>query len=200
MHHLIVAITDLGDSAVTLPMAAVAIAVLLTARQVRSALWWSGCIAAAAAALGALKLVLTAIAIHFHMLASLSSPSGHAGMSAIVYGGFVLLTGPSLPRMWRVLARLGALALVLAIAASRLVLHAHSIAETAIGLAVGLAALVAFGAGLARAPSERVPVVALCAAALAVIGLMHGTRWHTEPMIRALSRSALVQELLPPRG
>jgi membrane-associated phospholipid phosphatase len=164
------------------------------------AMWWGGCIVASAATITALKLVFTALAPHHHTLTGLTSPSGHAGMSAIVYGGFVLLIGPSLTRVWRIVAQLGALALILAIAVSRLVLHEHSIAETVVGLGVGFAALGVLHAGLRRAPAERVPVFALCAAALAVIGLMHGTRWHTEPMIRALASSELVHTLLPWHG
>ena len=88
----------------------------------------------------------------------------------------------------------------MAIAISRLVLHAHSVAETVVGLGVGLATLGVLRAGLARFPIERVPVVVLGAAALAVIGLMHGTRWHTEGMIRALAHSELVHELPPWHG
>lgn len=191
MHHLTVSITDLGDSAVTLPMAAVTIAILMIARRARPALWWGGCIVASAVVITALKLVLTALAPHHHALAALTSPSGHAGMSAIVYGGFVLLIGPSLPPIWRIAARLGALVLILAIAVSRLVLHDHTIPETVVGLGVGVAALAALRAGLGRAPVERVPALALCAAALAMIGLMHGTRLHTERMIRALTSSEL---------
>jgi membrane-associated phospholipid phosphatase len=200
VYHLAISITDLGDSAVTLPMAAVVIAILFVARRVRPALWWGGCIVASAAVIAMLKLLLTALASHHHTLTGLTSPSGHAAMSAIVYGGFVLLIGPSLPRVWRVPAQLGALTLIIAIAASRLVLHEHSIPETIVGLAVGLAALGVLRAGLARVPAERMPVVALCAAAVAVIGLMHGTRWHTEPVIRALASSELVHELLPWHG
>lgn len=200
MHHLAISITDLGDSAVTLPMAAVVMAILFVARRVRPALWWGGCIVACAAVIALLKLVLTALAPHHHTLTGLTSPSGHAAMSAIVYGGFVLLIGPSLTRVWCVAGRLCVLALVVAIAVSRIVLHEHSIAETIVGLFVGGAMLGALRAGLARIPAEQVPVAALCAAALAVIGLMHGTRWHTEPVIRALARSALVHELLPRHG
>jgi membrane-associated phospholipid phosphatase len=200
VHHLTISITDLGDSAVTLPMAAVTMAILFALRRVRMALWWGGSIVACAAVIAVLKLLLTAAAPHHHSLTGLTSPSGHAGMSAIVYGGFVLLVGPSLTRGWRVLVRIGVVALILAIAVSRIVLHEHSIAETVVGLAVGFAALAALGAGLARAPTERVPVVALCAAALAVVGLMHGARWHTEPIIRALARSAVAHELLPWHG
>lgn len=195
MHHLAIAITDLGDSAVTLPMAAVTIAVLLIARQMWPALWWAGSIVATAAVIAVLKLLLTAAAPHHHTLTGLTSPSGHAGMSLIVYGGFVLLIGPSLTRIWRVLARFGAVVLIAAIAVSRLVLHEHSVAETVVGLGVGLAALGVLRAGLARFPIERVPVIALCAGALAVIGLMHGTRWHTEAMIRGLAHSGLFHEL-----
>jgi membrane-associated phospholipid phosphatase len=200
VYHLAISITDLGDSAVTLPMAGVTIAILLIARRVRPAVWWAGSIVATAVVIAVLKLLLTAAAPHHHTLTGLTSPSGHVAVSAIVYGGFVLLIGPSLIRIWRVLAQSGAVVLVIAIAISRLVLHEHSVAETVVGLGVGVAALGLLRAGLARVPIERVPVIALCAAALAVIGLMHGTRWHTEPMIRALAHSALVHELPPWHG
>jgi membrane-associated phospholipid phosphatase len=164
------------------------------------ALWWGGSIVASAAVIAVLKLLLTAAAPHHHSLTGLASPSGHAGISAIVYGGLVLLIGPSLTRIWRVLAQFAAVVLIVAIAISRLVLHDHSVAETVVGLGVGLGALGALRAGLARFPIERVPVVALCAAALAVIGLMHGTRWHTEGMIRALAHSGVLRELPPWHG
>jgi undecaprenyl-diphosphatase len=200
VHYLAISITDLGDSAVTLPMAAVTIAILLVARRLRMALWWGGSIVASAAVIAGLKLVLTALAPHHHTLTGLTSPSGHAGISAIVYGGFVLLIGPSLTPVRRLLAQLGALVLIMAIAVSRLVLHEHSIAETVVGLGIGFIALGVLRAGLARTPADRVPVVALSAAALAVVGLMHGTRWHTEHMIRALASSELVHELLPWHG
>lgn len=196
MHHLAISITDLGDSAVTLPMAAVTIAILCVTRRAKVALWWGGGIVACAAVIAFLKLTLAAVAPHHHSLTGLTSPSGHAAMSAIVYGGFVLLIGPSLGRVWRVAAQVGALALILAIAASRVVLREHSIAETVVGLAVGLAALGGLRAGLARSPAERVPVAVLCAAALAVVGMMHGTRLRTEPIIRAWAKSEMAHELL----
>jgi undecaprenyl-diphosphatase len=199
MHHLAVSITDLGDSAVTLPMAAVTIAILFVARRARMALWWGGSIVAAAGVLAGLKLALTAAAPH-HSLTGLTSPSGHAGMSAIVFGGFVLLLGPSLTRGRRRSAQIAGAILVMAIAVSRIVLREHSITETVVGLCVGIAALAGLRAGLVRAAPERVPAAALSLAALAVVGLMHGTRWRTEPMIRALARSDLVHELDPWHG
>ena len=116
----------------------------------RMALWWGGGIVACAAVIAGLKLALTAAAPNHHFLSSLTSPSGHGGMSAIVYGGFVLLLGPSLTRGWRVLAQIGVAILVLAVAVSRIVLHEHTIAETVVGLGVGIAALAMLRAGLVR--------------------------------------------------
>ncbi|HEY1796702.1 MAG TPA: phosphatase PAP2 family protein [Stellaceae bacterium] len=200
MHHLTIAITDLGDSAVTLPMAAVTIAILLVLRRIGMAAWWGGSIVVCAGVITVLKLLLIAAAPHHHSLSGLTSPSGHAAMSAAVYGGFVLLIGPSLPRAWRIVVQLGALALVLAIAMSRIVLHEHSIAETVVGLGVGFAVLAGLRAALSRGAAERVPVLVLCAAALAVIGVMHGTRLRTEPLIRALAHSGMVHELMPRHG
>ncbi|HEX3882478.1 MAG TPA: phosphatase PAP2 family protein [Stellaceae bacterium] len=199
MHHLAISITDLGDSAVTLPMAAVTILILLGLRRVGPAVLWGGSVVACALTIGVLKLILTAAASH-HSPTGFSSPSGHAGMSAIVYGGFVLLIGPSLAPAERWLARLGAVVLIAAIAVSRIVLHEHSLAETAVGLGIGLAALTGLNAAFKRAPAQRVPAIWLCAAAVATILAMHGTRWRAEHMIRDLASSDVTHTLLPGRG
>lgn len=171
MHHLTVSITDLGDSAVTLPLAAAAIAILLAAGRLRLAAAWAIAIAACVAATAALKLALA------------MSPSGHASVSAVVYGGFVVAVGPSLTPLLRWPARAGAGLLIAAIALSRLVLHKHTIEETIVGLALGLGALAAFRA-VAR--DGRTPVLWMCAAAAVVIVAMHGTRWQAEALIRGL--------------
>jgi len=198
MHHLAISITDLGDSAVTLPMAAVTILILMVLRRSRPALLWGGSIVACAGTIGVLKLILIAAAPHYSVNGF--STSGHAGMSVVVYGGFVLLIGPSLAPPERWLARVGAVALIAAIAVSRVMLRKHSLAEIAVGLGVGLVALAGLRSLFKRAPRERLPAMWLCAAAFVTIVVMHGTRWHTESVIRDLARSDVVQTILPGRG
>jgi hypothetical protein len=83
---------------------------------------------------------------------------------------------------------------------SRIVLREHSIAETVVGLGVGLAVLAGLRAAFRRVPPGRVPVVWLCAAAFAVVVVMHGTRWRTEHLIRGLASSDVAHTLMPGRG
>lgn len=177
MHRLAIFITDFGDSAVTVSLAVVTMAILLLLHRPRLALGWSVCVAGCGGVMLALKLIL----------AGDVSPSGHAAMGTVVYAGFVALIGRSLATLERRAAALGAFALVAAIAVSRVVLHEHSVAETLIGLAVGLAALGALRAVLTVVPAGRLPAVWLCLAALVTVALMHGTRWHTEGMIHRMA-------------
>lgn len=193
MHRLVLFITDFGDSAVLVPLAAVTMAFLFVWRRPRLALGWGLSIAGCAAAIGALKLALAGVP-------EVASPSGHVAMSTAVYGGFVALLGASLAPLERRAAALGAVLAVAGIAVSRLVLHEHTVAETAIGLVVGLAALGVFRSVLAVAAPGRLPAVWLCGAALGVIVLMHGTRWPVERAIHALAGLGLVHALLPGSG
>ena len=193
MHRLAIFITDFGDGAVTVPLAAVTMVILFALRRPRLALGWGVSIAACAGTIGALKLALAACCHR----SGLASPSGHVAMSAAVYGGLVLLLAGSLAPLERRAAAIGAALLVAAIAASRIALHEHSIAEVVIGLVVGGAALAALRVVVAAVPPGFLPVIWFGAAAAITIIVMHGTRWHTEGAIHALAGLDLFHALLP---
>jgi membrane-associated phospholipid phosphatase len=196
VHGLATFITDFGDSAVTMPLAALTMLLLIVLRRPRLALDWAACIAVCLGAIAAVKLLLAGCS-HRIAVPCVASPSGHAALGAVVYGGFaLLLAGPLGPVERRAVYTAAAL-LILAIAGSRVVLQVHSLAETALGLGAGLAAVAAFRAVLAAGPPVRLPVAWLCGGALLSIVVMHGTRWPTEFAIHGLARSGLFRALLP---
>ena len=178
-------ITDFGDTAVTLPLALLTFAFLAGARQTRTALCWGFAVIGCAAAIGVAKILLTACGPgQLAEIGRLRSPSGHAGMSVVVYGGLILLIGRgAAPRRRRLLNASVAL-LLLAIAVSRPVLLTHSTVEVLLGLAIGGAALGSLAGVLRRWPPQQLPTVWLAVSAALLVALLHGTRWPAERAVR----------------
>jgi undecaprenyl-diphosphatase len=72
-----------------------------------------------------------------------SFPSGHSMSSIITYGVLLLVFLPVLPRVWRMVATVLAVLLVLAIGVSRLMLGVHFVSDVIGGWILGLAWLTA---------------------------------------------------------
>lgn len=178
-------VSDFGDTAVTVPLALLMGLALVAARHFRMALGWCLAILACAGLIGALKLAL-AVCGYQPGGAVLASPSGHTAMSTAVYGGFAAVLGAGLERPARDAVIAAAAALMLAIAASRAVLHYHSAPEVAVGLAVGSLALSGIVVLAGRYRPVRLPVLPIAGAALAVALMFHGVRWPAEQAIRRL--------------
>jgi membrane-associated phospholipid phosphatase len=177
-------VTDFGDSAVTLPLGALTLIFLLTSGWRRAALAFLLAIGCAGIAIGLLKLLLVSCGKPL-VGAALTDPSGHVAMSAATYGSLALAlgrTGSVRQRPWLLAA---AALLVAAIALSRILLHAHSPAEVAVGLAVGLLSTLIFRVilGPGEAPPLRLAWFAF--GAILIAGVMHGTRWPIEQWIKA---------------
>lgn len=185
MHSIWGVVSDFGDTAVTVPLALLMGLALVVARHFRMALGWCLAIVACAGLIGALKLALS-VCGYQPGAAVLASPSGHTAMSTAVYGGFAAVLGASLERPARDAVIATAAVLMLAIAASRALLHYHSATEVAVGLAVGGLALSGIVVLAGRYRPVRLPVLPITAAALAVALLFHGVRWPAEQAIRRL--------------
>jgi membrane-associated phospholipid phosphatase len=194
LHSIWVFVTDCGDGAVTLPLASLTLVFLIAARQRRLAVAWALTVGGCAATIGVLKLLFGACG---HRLAILQvhSPSGHTAMSTAIYGSFALLIGASLPPRRRHVLLGAAALLIAAIAGSRLVLHEHVLPEIEIGLIVGLAAIAGFRAMQRCWPSPALPIGWLAAGGVAIVAVMHGTRWMVEPAVHDLS--VLFRLILP---
>ncbi len=139
---ILIAVTMLGDAAVTLPVTLVAVAWLLFAKHDR----YSGLFLAATA--GIAFLLVTVIkqitqiprpldiyggAVHY------AFPSSHATMSLVIYGFLAFLCSRELQGKKRCLPFGFALGLILAIGGSRLYLGAHWLADVVGGFSLGTA-------------------------------------------------------------
>jgi membrane-associated phospholipid phosphatase len=174
------ALTDLGDSVITLPSASVVLVWLAIWGNRRLAVAWLVAVIACGAVTAALKIYFKACPLPGM---ALDSPSGHTSMSLFVYGGLILLTAAQL-RAWRrgALLLFGAL-FILAIAVSRVTLDFHSTAEVVIGLAIGAVALAWFGLVFRRHRPARLPLWPSWLAILIPIALLGGQSLSAESLL-----------------
>jgi membrane-associated phospholipid phosphatase len=178
-------VTDFGDSAVTLPLAALALVFLLISGWNRAACALLISVATAGLGIGLLKLALESCG-RPRIGASLVNPSGHMAVSVAVYGALALILVRRRPG-WRVVSIWSAAtALLAAIAVSRIVLHAHTPAEVVAGALVGLLAGLLFRKILGQDPSPVLHFRWFALAAAAVVFAMHGTRWPIEHLVKAI--------------
>jgi membrane-associated phospholipid phosphatase len=179
-------ITDFGDTAVTVPLAILMLCFLVIAKEWRLALAWALAILGCAGVIGGLKLILDACGSSI-ATSGLGSPSGHTAMSAAVYGGFAAVVGVNLAPPARAALVVGAVALIVAIPLSRVVLHAHTSIEVVVGLAVGLPAAAIIILATLAIRREQLPIPWLAAAAFGLVLLFHGKRWPAELEIHHLA-------------
>ena len=133
-------ISDLADQAVILPVVGAVLLLLIALGEWRAAGWWSVAIALALGTTLTAKLILIPCG-HLVPELNLRSPSGHTASAAAAYGGMMMLAAQT---RYSNSGRIAALVLtalaVLAIALTRILLHAHTVEETALGAAIGFIA------------------------------------------------------------
>jgi len=187
-------VTDFGDTAVTLPLAAVTVVFLLISRWSRAALFFALSLAGCGLAIGLVKLTLESCGRPL-LHTDITNPSGHAAVSTAVYGALATLfaRNASIERRW--IPAAGGAILLTGITASRIVLDTHSPAEVVIGLLIGLAALAAFYRALTMSALVKFQSRWLAIAALVVVATMHGTRWPIEEVVRDIAR--LIRHTVP---
>jgi membrane-associated phospholipid phosphatase len=176
-------LTDFGDLAVLLPLAAAMLVWLLLVRQAKSAIWWIVAVALCVGVTAALKIYFSACPLS----AELQSPSGHTSLSTLVYGGIALVAAPELGAWRRYGVAAAGTAFILAIAASRVILEAHTPLETITGLPIGGIALALFGSGYLRGKATNVSLLPLLLASLLIAVVMNGRQFAAEGLLRALA-------------
>ena len=173
-------ITDFGDLAVTLPIAAMILVWLLRSAESRLlAGAWALAVVMCGGAIGLLKVYFSACSTSI-----VENPSGHVGMSTLVYGGLALMVAVR----WRrtaVPVTAAGLGIIAAIAVSRVMLGAHDTAEVLVGLAVGAAALAIFAKALIQ-DLPVVPAKPILASVVLIIVLLHGQQVQAEQLIRTI--------------
>ncbi len=187
-------VTDFADQALVLP------AILLITLSLALIGWWRG-LAAWLAVIGvcyaivlAMKLLFIACGSPLPMLA-LRSPSGHTMAGTLLYGGVLALFG--LARRPAILCAVG---LAMLIGITRLALHDHTVSETLLGAAIGVAGVAAL-TRLPGPPPTRLARLSLplrLALALLVVApalLLHADRSPAEQIIAVFARTHLRQYL-----
>ena len=179
MRPLWTLVTDLGDSAVTIPLAGLTLLFLLIAREWQIARAWVVMVVGCAVVIGGLKLLFGACGQRL-ALAAIVSPSGHAAMSVMIYLSFALLLSHGSPKRAAGAIFLGGALLVTGIGVSRIVLHVHDFAEVFVGFAVGLLAHACFRCMLAGKRTAAVSIVPMAIGGLVLVVVLHGARWKAE--------------------
>lgn len=178
---LLAYISDAGDSAVLLPLALLLVAALWYYQSGKAALTLVVALAASGVVMVVCKILLLACGQAWN--ASMVSPSGHASLSATVYGALGIVAARQAPRWLQPAIVLCSWVFVGAIALSRVVLGAHSWAEVGLGLLVGIAALGAFAIPYFRLRKARLPMVLLGTVTLATVLVLHGTHLPVEKLL-----------------
>ncbi|MDA8107982.1 MAG: VTT domain-containing protein, partial [Betaproteobacteria bacterium] len=174
--RLLIAVTELGDLSVALPVILVVLAWLLWRGAARDAAYWL-----AAVSFGALSVAVVKAGIP-HLGGSAAAaqghafPSGHTSMSTVIYGFLAVLVAPALREGWRWLPYALASVLIGAIAFSRLYLGAHWLADVAAGLALGTAWVAVLA--IARRRHSELPFRIPGLAAVALAAFVGAGLWH----------------------
>ena len=156
-------LTDFGDAMVVLPIAAATLAWLVRVAGPRTAGLWCLALLACGAPEPALE-----------------SPSGHTSMSTLVYGSLALIIGAEAAPWQRFAAAALGAAAIIGIALSRVTLGAHSVAEVAIGLAIGAGVLALFARRYLEAPPAARNLAPLAVSVVLLMLMLHGRSAHLE--------------------
>lgn len=179
-------ITDFGDGAVTLPLIFLIPLYLAARHRAKIALAFLLATGACAATIGCLKVLLRSCSDRLTET-SITSPSGHTAMSVVVYGTFALLATNQMPSKPKYLVYGLTAAWVAAIGVSRLALAAHTLAEVALGMVIGAAAVTGFWFELRQIPPLNLRLGYLSVLCALAIIAMHGINLPVEQSLRAIA-------------
>ena len=167
---VMVAITELGDAAVLLPLIVTVLAWFVVRRLWLSAAYWMGTIAVAQLLAGVIKLALhrpRPLAL-YSGVQQFSFPSDHAVMSTVVYGFAAWLLLRRAPTAWQRTGGTAAASLIALIGFSRVYLGAHWMSDVLGGVAFGVAWVALVALAYAYQCRERLRERGLAALLLAV--------------------------------
>ena len=183
------AITALGDSAVLLPCIALITLWLAIPVATRWLAWrWLWVALAVMGLVAVSKLAFMGWLVSLPTL-DFTGLSGHSTMAALVWPSLGALLWRRHNARWQALGMLLGLALALAIAWSRLVLHDHSVSEVVLGVLLGAGTSLAFVYrywARWKLP-ERVLVAAL--SMLLVLPLVYGDRFPSQGLLKLTARA-----------
>jgi membrane-associated phospholipid phosphatase len=179
-------LTDAGDSGVLLPIALVGVVTLWFFHSRRLAWLLLRSVLLAGVLITILKVLFLSCGAHW--AAGLTSPSGHACLSAVVYGTLATLFAGGRTLPVRIAVYACAAAFVAAIAASRVALGVHTWLEVLVGLSIGLLAQLWFAWSYARTDPLRIDLKTFGAALVATLLVAFGIRLPAESIIRHMAK------------
>lgn len=176
-------ITNFGDTGVVLPLAVLLVCVLLYAESPRAAWLFARAMLGCVAVMTVLKIVFIACGQHFGL--GITSPSGHASLTTMFYGALAVVVWAQPRPVLRMLAVSLTALLVLLVAVSRVLLHAHVPQEVLLGLLVGSVSLACFARPYLTMPHPVIRLRRVGVVLGAAFLISYGTVLPAEQMLRA---------------
>ena len=185
------AVTLLGSAPVVLPVSGALAAVLWRRHSAKAAVGWGVALASMVAVVVLLKIAGHACNVHLFD-DRLTSPSGHAALSAAVYGAVGVVVARHVEGWRRNAFLLAVFGVVAGVAVSRVILRSHSVTEVTVGLALGGLAVAAFALGLARIVRTQAAEAEGAAGGALSPAPAGGRRWPSSPLVVAPLLAAAV--------
>jgi membrane-associated phospholipid phosphatase len=194
MDSLMVAVTEVGDVQVILPVIVASLAWFVWHRLWQTSLYWLAAVGWAELLVRVVKFALhrPRPTLYYEGAERYSFPSSHATMSVVVYGFLVFLVCRKQPVGFRTTIVLTAALVVSLIAFSRLYLGVHWLSDVVAGMSFGLAWVGSLAMAYTYRAHENVRPNQLSILLIATV-LLSGT-WH---ILHDHRRDSLRYALLP---
>ena len=183
-------ITHFGDAALLIPLSLAVTSILIWSGHRPAALRFAMAVAFLMAATVLLKIGFYAIGGDAAL--DVLSPSGHAGFSVTVYGCCAAILAKQYRPAGAAIVIAAAAALLATVLASRVVLGAHSIAEVALGSALGVVCIAGFLMWNPDLDRLRLRLSAPLAALLAVLSLSVWAEAHQFDAERRIEHAGIL--------
>lgn len=180
-----VSVTNAGDSGLLLPVGAILILLLGTLESFRAAFLFARSLILCLIALLLLKLVFISCGKHWDL--GITSPSGHTGLSVMIYGSLATVLMKQVPVEWKVLVAYLAISIVGFIAYSRILLGAHSWEEVLMGGSMALIVLMTFALPYSKLKHPKIKLGLFFGVLATGTMLTYGLHAPAEPAVHAAS-------------
>jgi cation-transporting ATPase E/undecaprenyl-diphosphatase len=143
LDSVMVAASELGDAAVTVPVIFVVLGWFVWQREMRSALYWIAAVALAEVFVETVKFVIQRPrpTVIYEGVHSFSFPSNHATLSVVAYGLLAYFVARTYRSVWRQRIAITTGVLIALISFSRLYLGVHWFSDVLAGISFGIACI-----------------------------------------------------------
>jgi membrane-associated phospholipid phosphatase len=180
-----VSVTNAGDSGLLLPIGVILILLLGTLESLRAAFLFTRSLILCLVMLVLIKLVFISCGKHWDL--GITSPSGHVGLSVMIYGSLATVLMKQVPVEWKVIVAYLAITVVGFIAYSRIVLGAHSWGEVLMGGSMALIVLMTFALPYAKLKHPKIKLGLFFGVLATGTMLTYGLHAPAEPVVQTAS-------------